>query len=476
MRKYLANLIYVLSNILFTVAGFAWSTRILGPELIGKAQFVLTFAQYFVLIAALGIPIYGVVEVAKVVGDREKLSKLFSELVLINLITTGTMLLFYLVTISVVGRFQEDYTLFLIGGGLVFISFSTIEWFYTGSEQFRFLAIRSVVIKSASLVALFLFVRTVDDLLIYLLINVLTVVATNIWYLLNLRGQVTLWFRNLDLKRHLPALLLIFSTTLTISVYTVVDVLLVGFLADDEAVGLYTTAVKLNKMLIPIIFSLATVLIPGISRTIADKDTISLMKLMDRSFAFICLLGIPVSAGLLVFAPEFLYVFTGPQYSGAIPAMQITASLSFILGLGNLFGLQLLIPGGFRKQYLIATLFGVGISLVLNIILIGPFRETGAAVAMMAAETAVTLVTWYYVRKNFTLSFNWMLALKSIGTCLLFLPVAWILRSWDTTPLIRLIFAVGLCAGSYFIVQLFIFREKHINDLYKDFLCRFRSR
>jgi O-antigen/teichoic acid export membrane protein len=103
---------------------------------------------------------------------------------------------------------------------------------------------------------------------------------------------------------------------------------------------------------------------------------------------------------LLVFAPEFLYVFTGPQYSGAIPAMQITASLSFILGLGNIFGLQLLIPGGFRKQYLIATLFGVGISLGLNIILIGPFRETGAAVAMMTAETAVTLVSWYYVRKH----------------------------------------------------------------------------
>ncbi|TSA32153.1 MAG: hypothetical protein D4R64_16640, partial [Porphyromonadaceae bacterium] len=309
MKKYLSNLTYVLSNILFTIAGFAWATRILGPVLIGKAQFVLTFAQYFILIAALGIPIYGVVEVAKAVGDKNRLSKLFSELVLINLLTTGFMLLCYLVIISVFGRFQEDFTLFLIGGGLVLISFTTIEWFYTGSEQFRFLAIRSIVIKSASLVALIVFVRTVDDLLIYLIINVLTILSTNIWYLFNLRGKITFWFRNLDLKRHIPALLVLFSTTLTISFYTVVDVLLVGFLADDREVGLYSAAIKLNKMVIPIIGSLATVLIPGISRSIVDQDNSSLNKLMDSSFAFICLLGIPVSAGLLIFAPEIMHVF-----------------------------------------------------------------------------------------------------------------------------------------------------------------------
>jgi len=467
MKKYLSNLTYVLSNILFTIAGFAWATRILGPVLIGKAQFVLTFAQYFILIAALGIPIYGVVEVAKAVGDKNRLSKLFSELVLINLLTTGFMLLCYLVIISVFGRFQEDFTLFLIGGGLVLISFTTIEWFYTGSEQFRFLAIRSIVIKSASLVALIVFVRTVDDLLIYLIINVLTILSTNIWYLFNLRGKITFWFRNLDLKRHIPALLVLFSTTLTISFYTVVDVLLVGFLADDREVGLYSAAIKLNKMVIPIIGSLATVLIPGISRSIAGQDNSSLNKLMDSSFAFICLLGIPVSAGLLIFAPEIMHVFTGPGYADAIPAMQISASLAFILGLGNLFGLQLLIPGGFRKQYLIATLFGVVISLGLNFLLIGPFGHTGAAIAMMTTEVAVTLVSWYFVRKKFLITFNWMLVMQAIGTCLFFLPVAWLLRTWDTIPLIRLLVAVGICAGLYFSIQILVLRERHILEIIK---------
>ncbi len=465
MKQYLSNLVYVLSNILFTVVTFSWSTKVLGKDLIGQAQTVLTMAQYFVLIAAIGIPIYGVVEVAKVARDKIKLSKLFSELVVINFITTAFMLLVYLAVITLVGEFQQEYTLYLIGGGLVFISFTTIEWYYIGTEQFRFLAFRTLVIRSISLIALIALVRTKDDLVIYLLINVLTIFATNIWYLFNLRGKVNIWFKDLDLRRHLPALLLLSTSTMTVCVYTFGDVILVKFLADYDTVGLYSTAIKLNKMVIPIIISLATVLLPGISRSIAGQDQLSLGKMMDSSFAFISLLGIPVSAGLYVFAPEMLHVFTSTDFVDAIPAMRITAGLAFVIGLGNIFGLQLLIPGGFRKQYLIATIFGAGISLVLNILLIGPLHETGAAIAMMAAETGVTLVCFYYIRKRIPINFNWKLVVQAIGICLLFLPVAWLVRSWDVTPLIRLLVAVASCAGLYFAVLIFVLRERHILEL-----------
>ena len=168
---------------------------------------------------------------------------------------------------------------------------------------------------------------------------------------------------------------------------------------------------------------------------------------------------------MLVFAPEIMHVFTGPKFAEAIPAMQITAFLAFFIGLGNLFGLQLLIPGGFRKQYMIATLIGVVISLSLNFLLIGRYGHTGAAIAMMATEITVSAVCWYFVRKRYPINFNWMLVLQTIGICLLFVPVAWLLRSWDTIPLVRLIFAVAMCAGLYFAIQIFVLREKHILEI-----------
>jgi O-antigen/teichoic acid export membrane protein len=259
----------------------------------------------------------------------------------------------------------------------------------------------------------------------------------------------------------------LFSTALTISIYTVVDTLLLGFLADTRAIGFYTAAIKINKILIPVIASLGMVLIPRITQSIENKDENSFNRLTDTSFAFICLLGIPLSSGLLVFAPEIMTVFSGPGFADAIPAMQISASLAFIIGLGHLFGLQLLIPGGYQKQYLRATLFGVVTSLVLNILLISSFRERGAAVAIVMGELAVSSASWYYVRRKFSLTFNWMLVLKAILPCLLFIPVAIVLRNLDISPIIRLVIAVGICPCIYFLIQIFVFKEQYIRVLYK---------
>jgi O-antigen/teichoic acid export membrane protein len=79
-KNYLYNLILSVSNLLFPILSFPYASRILGPIGIGKVQLSVTLAQYFGLIAALGIPIYGIQEIAKHRHNKEQLSKVFSEL------------------------------------------------------------------------------------------------------------------------------------------------------------------------------------------------------------------------------------------------------------------------------------------------------------------------------------------------------------------------------------------------------------
>lgn len=464
LSKYLYNLLFILSNILFPVITFSYAARVLGPEGIGKVQVVLSFAQYFVLVAALGIPAYGVREVAKAAGDPAKLSRLFSELMMINLLTTLFLLVIYFVVISAFGWFHPDIELYYVGGALVLSGFLTIDWFYNGTEQFRFLSLRSVAIKTVSLAALVLFVRTPGDLLIYLLINVLSVAVTNLWNLLNLPVKIKLRFRNLELKKHMTGLIILFSTTLAISMYTVVDTLILGFLAGEQSVGFYTAAIKINKIMIPVIASLGVVLIPKITRSLASGDQAALRMQTNQSFAFICLLGIPVSAGLLIFAPEIMILFSGTGFTDAIPAMQMTASLAFIIGLGHLFGLQLLIPGGYEKKYLLATIFGMATSLLVNILLIPEFREKAAASAIVLSEVVVTGISFYFVNRLFSLKFNWLLVIKAILACLIFIPVAVLLREIFSGPAIRLVIAVISSAGLYFLIQFTVFRDKHVRE------------
>ena len=146
-KNFIHNILYILSNILFPIISFSYTTRILGPEGLGKVQFVITFAQYFVLVAALGIPIYGIREVAKARGDKNKLSKLFSELLVINILSSIVLLVIYFIVVFSVGWFHNDITFYILGGVIVLSGFSVIDWFFIGMEQFHFLSIRSIIIK-----------------------------------------------------------------------------------------------------------------------------------------------------------------------------------------------------------------------------------------------------------------------------------------------------------------------------------------
>jgi len=471
-KNFLHNILFILSNILFPIISFSYTSRILGPEGIGKIQFIITFTQYFIMVAALGIPYYGVREVAKARGDQNRLNKLFSEILFINILTCLLLLIIYCVIISVAGWFQHDFTYYILGGLLVLFGFSSLEWFYIGLEQFGFLSIRSIIIKIVALFALFLFVKTKNDLMVFFIITIFSILGNNILNLLNLKGKIAITFKQLELKKHLPVLFVLFSTSIAISIYTLIDTLLLGFLADNKSVGFYTAAIKITKLAIPLVASLVTVLTPGITQSIAGNNTLLTQKLTDKSFSFICLLGIPISFGLFIYSPEIIMVFSGSQFIEAIATMRIASPLVIIIGMSAIFGSQLLIPSGNEKGYLVATVFGLVISLILNLTLIIPFKDKGTAVATVMSEMVVSLVSFYYVKKRMQLSFDWGLVVNALVACLIFFPVALVARSVFVSDFIRLGVEILLCAGLYFLIQIFVFKEVLVRGVFLQVISR----
>ena len=464
-KNFFYNNLLLLSNLLFPVINFAYASRILGPAGIGKVQFVVIFATYFVLIAQLGIPVYGMREVAKTRTDQNQLNKLFSELLLINLMSSLLMSVIYGVLIFSLGWFSDSINYYLLGGLLVLSGFSVLDWFYMGMEQFRFLSLRSIVIKAAALMALFLFVRTSGDIMIYFLITIFSILSGNLWNLLRLKGLVSINFRHTEIQKHGLPLLILFASSLTISVYTLGDTLLLGFFTNDQAVGYYTAAKKLLLITIPLITSLGTVLIPKLTKSLDVKNKKETNTRINQSFSFICLFGIPVSAGLFIFSPEIMRLFSGVQFTGAVLTLQLLAPVIFLVGLGHLFGMQLLIPGGFEKQYLFATFLGMVISLLLNLFLIRIFKDKGAAVTLLITEGIVSFMAYLFVIKKMHLHVRWSLALKALAASLLFIPVALIFRNLEVSLFFGLFTAIFISAALYFIVQIFVFKEMLLRSL-----------
>lgn len=465
MRKnYFYNLLLTASNLVIPLLSFPYAARVLGPAGIGRAQFVFLLCQYLALLAALGIPIYGAREVARLHSQPAALASLLRSLLTVNFLTGLVLFAGFLFCIFTLPALSGARPLYLTGSLMVLLSFTSVEWVYTGLETFRQLALRSVALKLLSLGGLFLLVHHPTDLALYLALQVGTVLGYN---LLNFRGLVRMLKGGMvQIRPHLRPLLLLFGTTIASTLYTTFDSILLGLLASDAAVGYYTAATKVAKIALPLITAYAVVLLPGITVAIAEEKPEALQTHLHRSYAYITGLGVPAMAGLFVFAPALIHIFSGAAFAPAILTLRLLAPMPLLVGLGYFWGYQVALPLGKERILLTAALWGVGVSLLGNFMLVPVLAQDGAAVSGIGAELAVTLAYYLGVRKNVAVPGS----ARLLGEALLAaLPFAIILflppRLWEqSSSLLWLTLLGGSTTLTYIVLQLFLFRNEALRQ------------
>ncbi|MBU3745439.1 MAG: hypothetical protein FGM61_13000, partial [Sediminibacterium sp.] len=281
--------------------------------------------------------------------------------------------------------------------------------------------------------------------------------------------------QQLQFKKHVKPLFFLFSTTLAASIYTMLDTVLLGFLADNHSVGLYTASIKLVKLTIPIVTAMGVILIPSITRYFEAGAQEKLQELLTTSFEFLIFFAIPVSAALALLAPECILVFSGNQFTGSIPVMQILSLLPILIGFGHFYCFQILLPAGKTQHIFYAVLGGVIICLVLNVLLVPHWKSIGAAIANVATECVVTAGYIYYMRRFFKPTLPWKYALHSITACLTFIPIIYWTRQLHVLPILTLLIAALLCSVTFFAIQWWIFRHQFLLNFIKplqDWLLR----
>lgn len=459
-KNYLFNFSLTIVNFIFPFLSFPYVSRIIGPSGIGRVQFVLSLAQYFALFAALGIPIYGSREIAKSRSDERLMHRTFSELTIIYFITSIVISMVFLVLILSIKFFHTDSTLYYYALLIVALGFSTLDWFYSGIEDFKTIAIRSFLTKLFSLGLLYFFVKEKTDIMAYLLVSIFAILGNGIFNFITIWGKVKLVITNLNFKRHFKSLAYIFSTTLAASMYTLLDTVLLGFLANPVSVGFYTAGVKVAKISLPIVTSLAGVFLPKISQSVHEKKMDEFYEIIKKSFGFIMLVAIPITFGLFFMAREFTVLFSGREFLGAVIIMQILSPLPVVIGLGMLFGIQILIGTGKDREMFISICVGMVTSLALNFALVPTFKEVGAAIANLVSELMVTGTYVYFTRKYYTIKISVKVVIHAVVSSLIFIPIIYFSRIFFSETFIPIMFTVFLCALSYFSIQFLIFKNE----------------
>ena len=293
--NFIMNFILTASNFIFPLITFPYVSRVLGASGTGKVSFAISVVSYFTMVAALGIPTYGIRTTAKVRDDQEKLNRTTQEILSIHLFMMLLVSIVYILAILFVPRFQSDRTLFLVVGVSILLDPLGVNWLYQGLEQYGYIAKRSIFLKFVGVILMFMFIHSPDDYVFYGVTSILASAGSNVLNFINLRKYVSLKsVGNYDIKQHLKPILILFAQVVAVNIYTNLDNVMLGFIKTDVDVGLYAAAVKVKTILTSLVTSLGAVLLPRLSYYIMEGRKEEFQTLIRKAYNFVIVIALPL--------------------------------------------------------------------------------------------------------------------------------------------------------------------------------------
>lgn len=398
--NFIMNFILTISNFIFPLITFPYAARILGANGVGTVNFATSIISYFSMIGMMGIPTYGIFICSKVRENKEKLAKTVKEIMILNSIVMVISLILLLLSVCFIPKLAHEKILYLFMSTTLIFNVLGVDWLYKALEKYSYITIRSIVFKFLSLGLLFLLVKSSKDYVFYGFITVFAAVGSNFMNFINLRRLID--FKEghqLDLRQHLKPVLTFFMLTVSITIYTNLDATMLGFIKNDTEVGYYAAAVKVKQILVSVVTSLGTVLLPRLSYYHAQGKHDEFKQLVYKALNFVFVIAVPLTIYFIIMARDSIIFLSGQKFLPAVLPMQFIMPTVLFIGLSNLTGIQILVPMNRQRIVMISTIFGALVNVVFNAFLIPFVGASGASIATSIAEVIVFLVQLYFLRE-----------------------------------------------------------------------------
>ena len=207
--------------------------------------------------------------------------------------------------------------------------------------------------------------------------------------------------KNIMPFRNIKTVLALFIPTIAFQIYTVLDKTMIGIITQSAFEnGYYEQAMKISKMALMIVTALGTVMIPRIGYYFSKGDYTVVKAYMYRGYKFVWCMGIPICFGIIGISSNFVPWFFGNGFEKVGTLLGILSFLILAIGISNVTGTQYLIPTKREKLFTRTVVIGAIVNLILNAFLISLYESVGAAIASVMAETTITLVQLYIIRKE----------------------------------------------------------------------------
>ena len=394
LKNYAYNLSYQLLVIILPIITTPYVTRVFSSSDLGTYGFYASISTYFILMATLGVANYGTKEIS---GHSDSVRETFWSIYSLQILAgVGSTLTYLLVCLLVPGMNHPVAYMFVIS---LISKTLDISWLFQGMEDFKKITIRNIAVKLLGVLSIFLFVKSSSDLLLY------------VFFLVGFEmlGQLSMWwparayigqpsFSIKMARRHLGPIMMLFLPQIAISLYVTLDRTMLGALSSTADVGIFDQAQKIISILLTIVTSLGTVMLPRVSSLLADGDHHAVNRMHELSFLIYNLVIFPIIAGIILVNEDFVAFFLGEDFQAAKFAVYIMVFKMFFIGWTNIMGIQILIPHDKNREFMLSTTLPAFFSVVLNLFLLPGLGFVGASITSLLSEVLVWGIQFYYVR------------------------------------------------------------------------------
>lgn len=382
------NVLIGLSGPLINLLSIPIATRALGIDGFGEASIVISFVSFFLVISSLGLTVYGTREIALLDNDNDKKSSLFSELFFINL-ASSLVFSFIYVCLSFYLNFRNIFI--AIGFFSILINSLNIEWLFFAHQNYKTIATRTIVSRIITLLLVIFFVNDENDVELYLIATLISYALPFAFNFSKYRKYVDIKLSGIDLKKHFNKIWHFFKIRVFSSIYTSLDVAIVGILVSSSASGIYAISIRIVRIISTVICAMTGVYLAKISSLYKEKDGEGEELLVD-------ILVFTIASSLLAmlwlheFSEYAVKSIAGKDFLESIEIIKLLVFLIPLVALSNYMGMQLLYPSKKEKVVASSLMIGSIIGGGGTIFLASVYGVKGAAFAVLIAESLICII------------------------------------------------------------------------------------
>lgn len=464
------NVVRNVLRLIFPLITFPYVSRVLMPEGIGKVNFANSIVMYFYTIASLGIGSYGIREAAKIRNDRLALAKFTKEMLSINMVSTLVSYILLAASLVFVKKFESYRILIIVNSSSIILNTIGFEWLYSALEEYGYITLRSIIFQIVSLALTFILVRNSDDVVNYALVSVISNVGSNVCNLIHARRYLDLKTKvKLEIKKHLKPIFLLFFSSIAITVFSILDTSMVGFIKDDVEVGYYTSASKIIRMIRDLFPAISTVMFARVSYYVGTKETQKIKEVTGQIFNLFYALSIPICMGFILLMKPILLLMCGSEFLPAVAVGQVLAPLVILSSISGYLSGAVLISFGREKIYMYVEVGAALLDIVLNFAFIPKYGALGAGIATLITELVMFIVFHISVKNEISgVKIKKALVQYIISSVIMALVVYMEIKYLPLSPILQILLGAVSGALIYFVILVIMkneFLQSSLNNL-----------